>query len=177
MGIERILIGVPTYNTTGRLGTVLSSINTVTDPDWLLKCSLVGLDDGSPNPASRYEAETLCVDNGADFIQHETNMGIPKSWNDLSRHTEADMVVLLNDDIEIVHPRWLEAAAYFLDHNDIAGSIGWSTVNKDPETGEIYYKDDTGPPGACGAPVGCAFAFRQKDYETAGGFWDELFGI
>ncbi len=174
MGNERILIGVPTYNTTGRIEAVWQSINEQTAPEWLEKCVLVGLDDGSPDPASREEAAIACIDNGSDFIQHDENMGIPKSWNDLSRHAEADIVVLLNDDIEIVHPRWLEAMVYFLDNNKIAGSVGWPTVHKDPETREVYYTDGTGPPGACGAPVGCCFAFRQEDYRTVDGFWDEL---
>jgi len=172
--VSRVLIGVPTYNSKGRLAKVFDSIISVTPLAQLERCKLVGLDDGSPSETARQEAEFACVDYGAEFIQHETNMGIPRSWNDLASFCEADIVVLFNDDIEVVDKNWLTAMEFFLEKNEVAGSVGWPTVNKDPRTGEVYFKDTIGSPGACGAPVGCCFAFRQKDYEAVGGFWNEL---
>ena len=184
MAQAEVLVGIPTYNTNGRLEACLKSIRNITPQAIQEKMVLVGLDDGSPSQSCRDDAEGACIDHNAGFIQHETNMGIPKSWNDLARFAEADIVVLLNDDIEVIHPQWLEAAMAFLTLNPIVGVCGWPTINKRPDTGEYDAANNEASeanleqplptPGACGAPVGCSFAFRQADYYAVDGFWDEL---
>ncbi len=162
----------------------------MTPPEMHPEITLVGVDDGSPTGEARDKAELACIDNGAEFIQHESNRGIPAAWNSLARFCEADIVVLLNDDIQVggkLHDsttnedvfigshRWLEAAVYMLENNPDIGVVGWPTSNREPTTGAEYYSQvSDGPPGFCGAPVGCCFAFRQKDFEAVGGFWEEL---
>jgi GT2 family glycosyltransferase len=172
----RILVGAPTYNTEGRLAALLGSFQRVTSPAWKEQCLLVGLDDGSPLQGARDEAAMACLDNGAEFIQHAENRGIPAAWNSLTRFAETELVVLFNDDIELTDPNWLQAAVFFLENNPIAGAVGWPTINQDPVTKEVYYRqdEDAVEPGACGAPVGCCFAFRRKDFDEIGGFWEEL---
>jgi GT2 family glycosyltransferase len=174
--MARILVGAPTYNTEGRLPTLFESYHALTPPAWKKDCLLVGLDDGSPNDRARDEAKLACLDNGAEFIQHETNRGIPAAWNSLARFAETEFTVIFNDDIEIIDASWLQAAVFFLEQNPIVGVVGWPTINMDPVTKEVYYRqdEDAEEPGACGAPVGCAFAFRRADFDAVGGFWEEL---
>jgi len=174
--MPRILVGAPTYNTRGRLATLLESFHKVTPPDWKKECVLVGLDDGSPTQQAREEAEMACMDNGAEFIQHDTNRGIPAAWNALTRFADTEIAVIFNDDIELTDPNWLRAAVHMLENNKDVGVVGWPTTNMDPVTKEVYQRQDEGAfePGACGAPVGCAFAFKRADFDTVGGFWEEL---
>lgn len=181
--MPKVLVGAPTYNTQGRIRTLLESIRRVTPKALQNDMGLVIVDDGSPMVEARDEAEMAAVDFGAEFIQHEENKGIPTSWNDLTRHQDAEIVVLFNDDIEVIDPMWLESAIFFLENNPDIGVLGWPTINTDPnqidpETGKpkVYHRDDDvqGKPGACGAPVGCSFAFRREDFDAIGGFWDEL---
>jgi len=181
--MPRILVGAPTYNTSGRLSTLFRSFHEKTPVDWKKQCVLVGLDDGSPTIEAREEAEMACIDSGAEFIQHETNRGIPAAWNSLTRFADTEFTVLFNDDIEIIDPAWLKAAITMLEKNPVVGVVGWPTINTDPdlidpETGKpkIHYRQDQDAvePGACGAPVGCSFAFRRADFDAVGGFWEEL---
>lgn len=183
---KKVGLGIPTYNSTERAYELLMSIFTFTDPNDLENVRMVVLDDGTPNRQVRKELREKIESIGSvDFIQHEKNEGIPKSWNDLTNHfDDIDYMVLFNDDIKICNPHWLKTAIYFLHQNENAGSVGWPLIQVNPETempNDIHCEKTWGErPGRVGSPVGCSFAFKKDLFkkiinpDSSVGFWRDL---
>ena len=183
---KRVSLGIPTYNSTERAYELLMSIFTFTDPKDLENVKMVVLDDGTPNLEVRKELRGKIESIGSvDFIQHEKNEGIPKSWNDLTNHfDDTDYMVLLNDDVRVCNLHWLKTAMYFLHCNEKVAVVGWPLIQVNPETGmpfDEYCEKTWGEkPGKVGAPVGCAFAFKKELFDkitnsdSSVGFWQDL---
>ncbi len=175
-------IGAPTYNSIKRLEQLLSSIELYNDFEYITK--IVILDDGSPDFEMRKGVEELALRFGADFIQHEKNEGIPKSWNDLTDHFKnIDYMILFNDDIA-VSQNWLRNFVYFIDNNPQIGNVGFSIVHVDPVTmlpdKRFTPPDENVPAGRVGSPNGCSFGFKKELWKRivnpdgSIGFWNDL---
>jgi glycosyltransferase involved in cell wall biosynthesis len=194
MSKVRIALGITSYNGATRLDHLLRSISMRTP--WLANdAAIVLVDDGSPR-----ESETQAVATYWSgllpliYVAHGANRGISAGWNTASRTLNADIVVLLNDDV-IVSQGWLESLVHVLDHSPGVGVVGqtWhaflpedvpallasvdsdlSVIPRDPvskapmpERRTLY--EDTWP-GRVMAPTGQLFAFRRADFDVIGGF-------
>lgn len=173
-----LLIGIPTYNDYQRIDYLLSTIFNVTDFG-NIKYEVVILDDGTKDRLKVEQLAEIAADYNIELIEHETNMGIPKSWNDLSRSRDSKYICLFNDDIGVTDPNWAKSLIYFLENNEKIGAVGFPLINIKPDTGKPD-PDRVGEnkaelsPGRCGAPVGCCFGFTRKLFELVGGFYSEL---
>lgn len=185
----RVIVGVPTYNGVERLNLLLHSVRRYL-PDY---AQVVALDDGTPGAEGRYR-QLAASHPGTALLRHPRNEGITASWNDLSRCTGSDVVVLLNDDIVITDPSWLERMLYFLDNND-CGAASWKTlfcnfedcenlifrggvvprhpVTREPAPDQARMDADE-PPGVLMCPLGCAFAFKRSKFDLVGGFDERM---
>lgn len=166
----KIAIGAPTYNSVERLRDLLTSIELYTDWEDKSQIGIVVLDDGTPDLNKRKELAEMALKFNIGFIQHEKNEGIPKSWNDLTDfYQNAELVILLNDDIQISNANWLKCFVYVMDNNPKVGNVGFSIMHMDPATGlrneELPIPDENGKPGLVGAPNGCSFGFRKVLWE------------
>lgn len=184
----KVHIGIPTFNGSNRVECCLYSIFKYTN---LSDVAITILDDGS-RPDVRQHMQQLSVKYGIRFIQHDKNLGITKSWNDLVQDQRTDISVLLNDDIYVT-PHWLETAVFFLDNNKDIGAMSWDywfctyedmvakMRNEDfviPQrhhtTKEILPEqkgeDYINTPGLVMCPSGCCFAFKRIMYDTVHGF-------
>lgn len=169
----KIGIGAPTYNSVKRLEMLLSSIELYGLDGY--DARIVILDDGSQNFEMRKGVEELALRFGVDFIQHEKNEGIPKSWNDLTNHfKDIDYMLLLNDDICICNENWLKCVVYALDNNPKVAVIGYPLIQIDPLTSLLNKNynlpDFSNPPGRVGACVGCSFMFKKEIFNKIGNF-------
>lgn len=165
----KIAIGAPTYNSVERLQSLLTSIEYYTDfPKDQYR--VVILDDGTKDLSKRKELESVALRFDIGFIQHDKNEGIPKSWNDLTGfYPNAELIILLNDDIQISNANWLKCFIYVMDNNPKIGNVGFSIVHMDPATGqrnkELPIPDENAKIGLVGAPNGCSFGFRRALWE------------
>jgi len=178
----KIGIGAPTYNSVKRLEMLLSSLELYRDYEQDYK--VVVLDDGTPNLEMRKGVEELALRFGVDFIQHETNKGIPAAWNSLTNHfRDIDYMILFNDDI-MVSEHWLRNFVYFMENNPQVGTCGFQIIHMDYVTGmpdkQYIPPSEDGVPGKVGSPAGCSFGFRKSLWEkiinpdNSVGFWDSL---
>jgi len=130
---KRILIGISTYNDVEHLGMLLQSIDWYTYPIQKSEYDVVVCDDGS-RPEMRIATRSLCSQFGAVYLQNETNMGIPATWNRLANALGglSEIIVLLNNDLLMV-PNWLRVMIHFLDankDNPHVGSAFWNPYNQ-----------------------------------------------
>lgn len=186
----KVSIGVPTYNGAERLDYLLQSIKHF---DEGILFYLVVLDDGTPPDGAR-RIKGVCSRHGVRLIEHDENMGIAKSWNDLTKYYESDITVLINDDV-IVAKDWLKSMAFFLENN-VCGSVslpfyfiepqdashvlrGEDVTPRDPLTKQPapHKRTEIREDMTCGVlmcPAGNVFAFKREMYDLVGGF-DERF--
>ena len=169
----RIAIGVPTFNSADRIQDLLTSIMCYTNYS-KKEYKIIIIDDGTYNKIVLGELRKVCNKFHVPLIEHTENLGIPAAWNLLTKYYDCEYVVLFNDDIQVIDPNWLECLIYFLQENDRVGAIGFPLVHFDPSTKKLR-KDTIKPdvnvqPGKVGAPVGCAFGFKRKNFDLVGGF-------
>ncbi len=127
----RVKIGIPVYGNVDHLEMLLETIRWYTYLDE--PYDIVVCDDGTPSEVALKSIETVCANFGVTLIKHETNLGIPATWNHLalSLDDEAEIIVILNDDILVV-PDWLRVCVHFLDENKEnkhVGSMFWNPRN------------------------------------------------
>lgn len=198
--MTQILLGVPSYNGSQRLDWLLRSISLRTPLLETGTVRIVLVDDGSP----RVDETRKCAEHWAKklpltFIEHGTNRGISAGWNTAVRAVDADICVLLNDDVIVASGGWLESLVYALEHSPGVGVVGQSwhaflpedaaallasvdsdltVIPRDPTSKaqvperRVLYEDTN--PGRVMCPTGQLFAFRRKDFDAVGGF-DENF--
>lgn len=150
----RVKIGISTYNDRGFLPILLQSIRWYTFLNEAL--DIVVCDDGS-TPEFKKKTQETCDEFDAFYIEHETNQGIPTTWNHLSMslNNDAEIIVLLNNDL-LMPPNWLYPIVHFLDANESnvnVGSVFWNPVNQVPMEAmraflpnlchTSYYSEDT----------------------------------
>ena len=192
----KIVCGIPTYNGAQRLDWLLRSISLRTPLLAFGDVRIVVVDDGSPRVAeTRVVADHWGKMLPLTFIEHGHNRGISAGWNTSVRATDAEICVLLNDDVIVASGGWLEALVYALEHSPGVGVVGQSwhaflpedvpallaapnsdlvVVPRDPvskialpERRTLY--EDTNP-GRVMCPTGQLFAFRRRDFDAIGGF-------
>lgn len=161
----KVAIGAPTYNSVDRLNNLLTSIELHTDfPKENFK--IVILDDGTLDLNKRKQLANLAMRFDVPLIQHEKNEGIPAAWNSLTNYFDAELVILLNDDIQVSNANWLKSFVYVMDNNPKVGNIGFPVIHMNPETGlrneSLPMPDENAPIGKVGAPNGCSFGFRRE---------------
>lgn len=161
--MRKVGIGIPTFNGPKRVADLLNSIHEHThDIDYVINV----LDDCSrPDENEKIKAICKTYDN-VSFLSNPTNMGLPFNWNKMVRNLDAEIVVLLNDDILVVKD-WLKALVHFVDNNEKVGMVGWHVEEN------TKFKFDLGwtelgferLPNA----IGCCFGFKKELFELIGG--------
>ena len=194
--MKKISIGVISYNGKYRVEHCIRSIYEMTDPS--IDYEVIMVDDGSPHQEYRnnmFDLHNKYSDHskGSYFIQHAENEGITRSWNDIVKAADSDIVVMLNDDI-LVTKNWLKAGLYFMENNSEAGMVGFPTFfckrdemhsffegakgylkPRSPHGGKpqipteevdlaLSPKEYNRTPGRCACPVGCCFMFRKSEW-------------
>lgn len=196
----KIAIGIPTYNGAERLDWLLKSIAMRTPLLASGEVGIVVVDDGSPRVGeTRVVVERWRGLLPLTFIEHGSNRGISAGWNTCARATDAEIVVLSNDDVIMPTGGWLESFVHALEHSPGVGVVGanWhaflpgdvpgllagpesdlQVVPRDPgskasapERRTLY--EDTHP-GRVMCPTGQLFAFRRKDFDAVGGFDERM---
>lgn len=180
------VIALPTYKAWDRVEHFLTSVHTITDPaDLDDHVKFVVLDDGTSAQPGGIEIvdrlREVCSQFDVPLIIHPQNEGIPKSWNDLTRYyPEAQKIILFNDDISICNPHWLKCMRYFLDNNEMVGSVGFPLVHMNPMTHAPMEPVDPSKwgtrPGRVGAAVGCCFGFKKAHWAQVKNF-DQSIGL
>lgn len=187
----KIAIGVPTYNGAARANELFQSILLRTS---LAKVEVVLVDDGSPRvEETRALARAWESRLPLKYVEHGVNRGISAAWNTATRNSEADIVVLANDDVIVPSGDWLSAIAHPLKHSPQVGGVGvnWhaflssdvsrlliddrEVTPRDPVSKALAPERrnyEQGPPGRVMCPTGQLFAFRRADYDSIGGFDD-----
>lgn len=184
-----VTIGIPTFNGAPRLDALLQSIARWTEE----VPPIAVLDDGS-SPDDARNIKEVCERWKVKLLQHDENLGIAKSWNDLTMYFDSDIMVLLNDDI-LVAKDWLRCLVYFLENNE-CGSVSLpfyfiepcdvprilrveEVTPRDPITKQLKPEKrdeirENMTPGILMCPAGNVFGFKRKMYNLVGGF-DERF--
>jgi len=191
--MTNIGLGIPTYNGAERLSYLLRSIS-ISRSGILRFDRLKVLDDGSPMPAAR-KVRQVCEILGVELLVHEENMGIAKSWNDLTTQLDTEVTILINDDVLVVDD-WLRCLVYFLVNNQCgSASLPFYFINpedaphilrreevipRDPLTKQLashklYEIRESMTPGILMCPAGNIFGFTREMYDLVGGFDDKMF--
>ena len=187
-----ITVGIPTLNGPGRLQRVLESIIECTHLDGV---RVLVCDDGSMPEHLHTNGRVIehCAKRlpGLEFFTNDARRGIACSWNRLTRkYSDADVVVLLNDDVEVVKD-WLDVLAFSLRANECTGMVGLNSFmhltkeqhaklhpNAQPHERVplVDYRQasllDGG--GSMLSAQGPIFGFRREVYDLVGGF-DEMY--
>lgn len=186
-------VGVPVYNDFTLINYLLDSIDIYTDRR-LFKIAV--LDDGSSDNNQK-SIKKICENHNVDFIFHDKNLGVPKSWNDLVKHLNTDYVILLNNDI-LVFKNWFEPMKFFLENNPKIGTVSLpiliinredinsiiENLRLDPKERPIeilepctrkrrngvFNLSESLPPIRTTYPIGCIFGFSRKVYDMVNGF-------
>lgn len=200
----KVLVGIPTYNGAQRVDWLLQSISMRTGKN--IDYKIVVCDDSgkeSHQKKTRSVVEKWSSHIPVELIVNDKNIGVPSSWNRLTKSHDSRHVVLINDDI-IVAKDWLENMAYFLDNNPNAALVGqYAYVINESDVPQLLSspdaivkprhpltrvqtndfdttydsrdntKDITVPERTMAA-IGCFFGYRRDMYNMVGGF-DENF--
>lgn len=113
--MARVDLVVPTFNGVALLRECLRSLESSTYTDF----RLIVVDDGSETPLP---ADLVTSFPGAIVLRNEQNQGLTRVFNRAIDVSDAEFVVLLNDDTE-VKPTWLGELVACADRHPDAGSI------------------------------------------------------
>lgn len=181
----RIGIGVATYNGSERVDELLASLEKHTEP---LEggYEIYVLDDGGK--VSNFDRlKEVCGNYGVEVGRHEENLGISKTWNDLTRYFDSEFMVLLNDDLVLVDD-WLEALFYFAENNKFATAglpmyvplktgkphSGWKKIK---HGWKPYLAFPKKIPKRCPAAPGPCFIFKRIFFDFVGGFDERYYSF
>lgn len=204
----KVIIGCSSYNGAKRLDEMIRSLALRTTPpteelDW----AVIIVDDGSPKVEETRQVMrnwagrlTTRKDEGGTpvkmfYMEHPKNRGISAGWNSCARFAkDADVVVLVNDDVIFPSGGWLEAIVHPLKTSPEVGGVGLNWHAFLEEDVEALLRDETSdlavvprdpmskaqvpvrrdyeahPPGRVMCPTGQLFAFRKADFDAVGGF-------
>ncbi len=196
IGNPLVTIIIPFMDKADLLETAVTSILEKTQ---YRNFEILGVSNNSKEPKTTNLLKSLTDrDERVKFIEYN----VPFNFSDINNHAvsvaKGDYIVLLNNDIEIISPEWLEALLELAQNPEI-GAVG----------GKLYYKDDTiqhagivvGMAGIAGPPhhlfhrddvgyyarahvihnvsavTGACLMVKKQLYETVGGMDNENFGI
>jgi GT2 family glycosyltransferase len=179
--MHKVVVGIPTLNNPTMLESCLHSIYGTHDMYKKINIKVLILDDGS-NEENLNLNKTICAKFGLDLLMHGKNYGVATAWNNLSNHTESDIVILLNDDVRVAH-NWIDTIIYTLDNNPEIGVVGlnaYESGNSElPANNVPTYVESRIMLGGNLHPIlsakGYAFAFRKSDFKKIGGFDNNYF--
>lgn len=172
-----VLIGIPALNGPVRLQRCLESILRNTPKAAPFKTLVV---DDCSTPKNLELNKHVVHDFGVEMITHQERFGVARGWNDLTRHTQAPWVILMNDDVEVV-PDWYEALVFSLKNNPHAGMIGLSAYqgvnssNFTPPAAKSYNEARMRRGHKMFSATGFLFGFEKKKFDHIGGFDDGYF--
>lgn len=197
-----VLVGVPTLNGSGLLRRCLQSIQSCTDFGRVRRqigpVKIVVCDDGSREDELLHTRHVVHEENsrlqeacGLELLENGGRRGIASSWNRLVRAAPADVVVLLNDDVEVVE-WWLDVLCYSALENWQIGMVALNAymgltkgqhraLHLDaPAHAAVPRVDYREARLLCGGGVllsssGYAFAFRRDLFDLVGGFDERYF--
>ena len=183
MGNDRtpqICIGIPTLNGPARLARCLTAIRNHTPLEDFQAKVLVS--DDFSREADLEENKQICSAFSVDLLTAPARLGVSQQWNRLTWHTNAAVVILMNDDVEVV-PDWLEALAFSIRNNPHAGMIGlkaYQGVNSENfrpppvhSYNEAVFERGTGMVST----TGFLFGFERKKHDAVGGFDPNFFAF
>lgn len=174
----KVGVGIATYNGAQRVDELLASLEKHTEPVEG-GYDVYVLDDGGKE-GNFVRLKEVCANYGVAVEKHEANMGISRTWNDLTRHFDSEFMVLLNDDLVLVDG-WLDAVLYFADNNKFATAGLPSYVplkTGKPHSGwkkmahgwKPYLALPKSKPLRVPAAPGPCFIFKRSLFDFVGGF-------
>ena len=195
-----VAVGIPSYNGWRRVRDLLENLRQRTGlavPHDIIVC------DDSGKPEHRDRVKEACREFGAQYVEHAVNRGVAAGWNTLTRSTDREAVVILNDDV-LVARDWLEYLYYAIMENPKVGSFSLPCyfitaddareivkdkpiipLNVRYENGVLIrnerflsmpeQKDDQ--PGKVMCPAGCLFGFQRETWELVDGFDGRYFAF
>lgn len=174
--MHKVVVGIPTLNNPKMLESCLSSIYSTHDMYKKIGVKVIVLDDFSSEENLELNKK-ICAKYGLDLLMHEKNYGVAVAWNNLSNHTESEIVILLNDDVRVTH-NWIDTIIYTLDNNPEIGVVGLNAYESEnselPPNNVPSYVESKILLGGNLHPIlsakGYAFAFRKSDFKKIGGF-------
>jgi GT2 family glycosyltransferase len=192
-----VTIGIPTLNGSHLLQPCLESIAACTKFDGNSLVRVVVCDDGSTAEELQLTRHVVTSFAGripsVELLENGDRRGIAKSWNRMARrHDDADVVVLINNDIEVVED-WLDVLVFSVMENPKAGMIGLNsyvaltkvqhaqlfppTTLRHVRIPRLDYREahlQSGG-GKLLSSQGPIFALRKSTYESVGGFDERYF--
>lgn len=172
-----VLIGIPTLNGPDRLRRCLKSIRINTPRAEPFKVLVV---DDCSTPDNLQRNKDVIHEFGVEMIVHQERFGVARGWNDLTRHTQAPWVILMNDDVEVV-PDWYDALVFSLKNNPHAGMIGltaYQGVNTSiftPPPIKSYNEAKMQWGHKMFSATGFLFGFERAKFDKINGFDDGYF--
>lgn len=172
-----VLIGIPTLNGPDRLRRCLRSIRLNTPKSEPFKVLVV---DDCSTPENLQSNKDVIHEFGVEMITHSKRFGVARGWNDLTRHTQAPWIILLNDDVEVA-PDWYEAIVFSLKNNPMAGMIGLTAYqgvngeNFTPPPARSYNEAKMQRGYGMLSASGFIFGFERAKFERLTGFDDGFF--
>lgn len=174
--MHKVVVGIPTLNNPEYLKGCLDSIYKTHDMYKGIDVVVLVLDDCSTQD-NLEKNKDICAARGINLLMHNQRYGVSTAWNNLTRHLESEIVILLNDDVEVTH-NWLDVAIYTLDNNDQIGVVGFNAYEGDNSRLESNnvptYVESKIMLGGNLHPIlsarGFAFAFRRHDFDVIKGF-------
>jgi GT2 family glycosyltransferase len=179
--MHKVTVGIPTLNNPKMLESCLKSIYATHDMYKNIDVNVLALDDGSNKENLELNKE-ICSRFGINLLMHKKNYGVAVSWNNLTRHFNSEIVILLNDDVEVSH-NWIDAIIYTLDNNNSIGVVGLNAYEGDnshiSSNNIPTYVESKILLGGNLHPIlsarGYAFGFRRADFDAVGGFESSYF--
>lgn len=180
----KFAIGIPLLNNASNVKNLIFSIRATTSET----PPIFVLDNGSTEPGVTDEVAAFCTMAGVTLIREATNTGVPGAWNRLAVRSDADVVILLNDDLRASTRGWLESVKSVFELNDNVGIVYWGQKLVSPATGVVarYTSDSLHFKSGCTHPLvranfsGAFFAIRRRLWsdvrqpDGSVGFWDDL---
>mgnify|MGYP001571637426 CR=1 FL=1 len=171
---------------------LLIGITTVNGPDLVFAClrslqnfppsipyRLLIVNDGSTGVTERI-LNDIAVMFEADIIHHKNgetpaNKGIPEGWNDIVGNAQAHGIpyaLILNDDIEFLPNRAIEAALYIHQKNERIGAVGLQPYYRVPSGWIPTWPTDypMTKPALVPRAAGCSFMTSTAAWEQVGQF-------
>lgn len=173
-----ICIGVPTLNGPDRLARCIDAIMKHT-PLAAMKATVFVSDDCSFE--NNLEAnKRICMNFGIEMLMAPRRLGVAAQWNRLSRHTDAPIVIIVCDDVEVV-PDWLEVLAFTLKSNPHAGMVGLkafegvTSMNFTPPQVHSYNESVMERGLGMLSTTGFLFGFTRDKFDAIGGADENFF--
>lgn len=156
---------------------------------------LVIVDNGSRDPNAVAYLASLASQPGIQVIRDDSPFNYSRLNNGAVAHCRGDIVCLLNDDIEVVTPDWLEEMVSFAVKPDV-GAVGarlWYPdgtlqhggviIGAGGVAGHAHLRLPKGSPGYCSRAVlqqelsavtGACLMIRRKVYQQVGGLDEQI---